>query len=116
MSTEYNSKLIANLYEENDAEKATEIADEMAEIKDMIFIQPLYSAYKRFRSNGSFMSHYFLSDLKFFKSPETKDIFESIAASKDISKTDFSYCLDYLNDIEYIEPCFRTSDVRKHDF
>jgi len=102
MSTDYNSKLIASLYEETDEEKATEIADEMTEIGDPIFIQPIFAAYKRFLYTT--VSHYFLSNLKKFKTPETTEIFKGIAMSDNTKETNFHYCLDYFNEIEYVEP------------
>ncbi len=101
MSIEYNSKLIASLYDEVDPEKAAEISDEMVEIHDPIFIQPIYSAFKKFKNTH--FSHYFLSDLVEFKTPETTEIFKAVVSSEDKRGADFSYCIEYFSDIDYIE-------------
>ena len=101
MSTDYNSKLIASLYEKTDEEEASEIADEMVEINDAIFIQPIYSAYKRFK-NG-YMSHYFVSDLATFKTPEATDILKKIAMDETARSADFGYCLRNFIETEIFE-------------
>ncbi|MFZ2150288.1 MAG: hypothetical protein WAV15_03975 [Minisyncoccia bacterium] len=99
MSTDYNSKLIASLYEETEEEKASEIADEMLEIGDAIFIQPLYSAYKKFFQTS--MSHYFVQDISNFKNPEATEILKSIA--REGKESGFSYCLSHFIKIELYE-------------
>lgn len=104
MSAEYNSKLIAKLYAAKDDDTASEISQEMADIKDPIFIQPLYAAYKRFRLEESYMAHYFLSNLKTFKTPETTEIFKEIALLDDTEEIDFSYAIEYLEGAEFSEP------------
>jgi len=106
MATEHNSKLIAKLYDCTDPEKATEISDEMLEIGDSIFIYPIYSAYKRFRDNESYVTHYFVGDLTRFSTPEASEIIKEIAADAKTPDICVTYLLDYLAKIQYFEPQF----------
>jgi len=99
MSTDHNSKLIASLYEQEDTYTATEIADEMVEIGDPIFIQPIYSAYKRFKKTT--VSHYFVGDIGSFRTPEATEIMKTITQEGD--EVEFIYCLMHFIKIEFQE-------------
>lgn len=61
MSSEHNSILVSKLYTSNDVEEALDILEEMEEINDPIFLQPIIDAYKKYKDTSS--GHYFLSAL-----------------------------------------------------
>lgn len=100
MATDYNASLIADLYTTTNVEKATHIADEMAEIGDAIFPRQIYEAYKKFKQTS--LSHYFVSDLVNFKSTESADILKEIALTTD-READVAMMIDFLIDIEYFD-------------
>jgi hypothetical protein len=101
MSTDYNSRLIADLYAATDSTKATELADEMVSIKDPIFIHPLYAAYRRYPQD-EYVSHYFASDLTEFKTPEAAEIIKEIARNP-VRADDLASIINYLIEIEFYE-------------
>lgn len=93
MSVRYNSELIDSLYQAMNAEKASDIADEMKEIGDPIFISPIFAAYKKFRLDSR--SHYFLVDLIGFKQPEAIEILKKLATETISGSADISYLIDF---------------------
>lgn len=101
MATDYNANLIVELYEADNAEKATRISDEMAMIGDPIFPRQIYAAYKKF--GGTAVSHYFVSDLTNFKTSNTVEILKEIAH---ITKRDADILMmvDYLTSIQCFDP------------
>ncbi len=101
MAEDYNADLITQLFLTDDVEKAKEISDEMVGIGNLIFPRIIYEAYKKFKNTSS--SHYFISDLAGFRSPEVAEIMKEIAHEATKS-ADFEFTLDYLADIEYFDP------------
>lgn len=110
MSTEFNSKLIDRLYQENDSEKATLISDEMVEIGDAIFIYPIFAAYKKFQSTS--VSHYFVSDLKEFKQEEAVEILKGLCVDELAIQRNLSYLMDFCIKNDYFLESF-TQKVRE---
>lgn len=102
MSTEYNSKLIANLYEEGRTERASEIAYEMREIGDPIFIYPLHSAYKRFKDD--FAAYNFITVLTSFKTPDAVEIIKEVVNDPKVEEGILEATMDYFIAIEHFDP------------
>jgi hypothetical protein len=100
MATDYNANLIAELYTTENAEKATNISDEMVEIGDPIFPRQIYEAYKKFQKTN--VSHYFVSDLVHFKSGDAVEILKEIA-HKTNRDADILMMIEYFTDIEYFD-------------
>ena len=104
MASDFNAKLIAELYETDKPDKAAEIADEMVEIGDPIFPRQIYAAYKKFENTS--VSHFFISDLTSFeKNADAAKILKEIARSSTRS-ADIETLLDYLNEIDYLDSEF----------
>lgn len=103
MSVEYNSKLIASLYEENSSKKALEILQEMEEIRDPIFIYPIYSAYKKFKISSD--GYDFVVALTSFKTSEAAEILKTIAG-EDVSDLVLFALVDFFISIEYFDLSF----------
>lgn len=101
MASDYNAKLISDLYSEKNSEKATRISNEMTDIGDAIFPRQIFEAYKRFKS--TFVSHYFISDLIRFKTVDATEIIKEIADTTD-SESDLSIMIGFLSEIGYFEP------------
>ncbi len=101
MAQEYNSKLVSQLYKESDDEKAIQILDEMDEIKDPIFIYPILDAYKKF--NNTACSHYFLSSLLLYSSPDIFRILKEIALNSDTRISDIIWLLDYFSNVKFFD-------------
>lgn len=72
MASDYDSRLISDLYGTSEPKKAIEIINEMEDINNPIFLRPIYDAYQRFI--GSFYSHYFLSAILSFDDKEALNI------------------------------------------
>lgn len=100
MSAEYNSKLIAELYQQDNVESAIVISDEMTVINDPVFIYPTYEMYKKFTETTS--AHYFVANLALYKTPEVTDILKEIA-SGNASEADLAMMLDHFIKIEYFD-------------
>ncbi|MFA6594056.1 MAG: hypothetical protein WCT16_02240 [Candidatus Buchananbacteria bacterium] len=98
MASDYNANLIADLYSAENAEKATHISDEMVKIGDAIFPRQIYEAYKKFRKTS--VSHYFVSDLTYFKTGDSAEILKEIAHTTD-KDGDIAMMIGYLTDIQY---------------
>lgn len=86
MSNEYNSKLIARLYESTKNEDTERILEEMGEIDDAVFIWPIFENWKNHIKNRSFISHYFLSALQSINCNEIVKIANEIFATPGIHK------------------------------
>ncbi len=99
MAAEYNSKLISQLYAATNEYDTERVLDEMGEIKDLVFVVPIFDAYKRFK-NGT-MSHYFLLRLQSLESRETLEIFKEIEADPDTDPLDYTYTLGGLTKYNY---------------
>ena len=91
MATEYNSKLIDDLYQTRSADDAVRVLDEINEIGDPVFVYPIYAAYKRFSSSSS--SHFFIDALDVIESREVLTIIVEIVSNPDISSVDFTFAL-----------------------
>ncbi|MFA6437071.1 MAG: hypothetical protein WC242_05530 [Candidatus Paceibacterota bacterium] len=100
MSSNYNAKLIADLYATSDWKRAIRLSDEMVEIGDNIFPRQIYEAYKKFQNTT--ISHYFVSDLTSFKTSDAIEILKEIA-HKTSRSADISMMVDYFIDIGYFE-------------
>lgn len=94
MSIEYNSKLIQSLYEVATEDEAIEIIKEMEEVKDNIFIYPIYSAFKKY--SNRFSSHYYVSAFEVFDSPDVLKIIKEIA-NKPVKILNYIYCFPVLS-------------------
>ncbi len=70
MADEYNSKIIAKLYENISDDENERILREMEEIGSPVFIYPIYSAWQKHNSKYSPSSHYFISSLSRIQSGE----------------------------------------------
>ena len=71
MADEYNSKLIAKLYEDVSRDENLRILEEMEEIGSSVFIYPIFSAWRKHNSRQiEFISHYFISSLSRIQSGE----------------------------------------------
>ncbi len=100
MATDYNANLIVELYTTQDPEQATRISDEMVSIGDDVFPRQIYEAYKRFMNTN--VSHYFVSDLTFFKTADASEILKEIAQTSK-KESDISMMINYLTDIQYFD-------------
>jgi len=95
MSTEYNSILITKLFaikEKGDEDNAIEILEEIKEIKDPIFLYPVYEKYKENRDTT--FSHYFISTIDSITSNDVVEIAYEIGETHDTSVADLTYVLD----------------------
>lgn len=99
MAAGYNSKLISELYAATNQYEAERVLEEMGEIKDLVFVVPIFDAYKRFKDGT--MSHYFLSHLQTLESRETLEIFKEIEADPNTDPLDYSYALGGLTKYNY---------------
>ncbi|MFA6000460.1 MAG: hypothetical protein WC783_05840 [Candidatus Paceibacterota bacterium] len=104
MTADYNSKLIADLYECTDPKSAASIADEMVEMADPIFIYPIHAAYKKFKD--TYYSHYFLLDLISFNTPEISEMITTVVKEPTVTERDLTTVLGYLSRIGFFEPEF----------
>ena len=99
MANEHNGNLIARLYAATERDSAIRVLEEMDEIKDPSFIAPILVAFERFKDSS--ISHYFLSSLKKYSSPQVKKLFIKIVTDTTTSNTNFVWALDSLPEIEY---------------
>lgn len=99
MDTEYNSKLISELYLATEEETILEILDEMSETKNPIFLYPIYEAYKKHKD--AFYSHYFLSSLGELNTDELIPIAINIGEDQDTSNKDLGYVVDIFKKKKY---------------
>ncbi|MDO8503449.1 MAG: hypothetical protein Q7S60_02040 [bacterium] len=95
MSTDYNSELISNLYKSTNQKKVIEIIEEMEEIGDPIFLEPIYDAYKRFQH--TYISHYFVNAFEKFDSPKVLEIVTRIINDGNRKLSDFFWTLSTLD-------------------
>ncbi len=102
MATEYNSKLIDDLYQTRSADDAVRVLDEINEIGDPVFVYPIYAAYKRFSSSSS--SHFFIDALDVIESREVLTIIVEIVSNPDISSVDFTFALPIFLKYGYFAP------------
>ncbi len=91
MASEYNSKLISDLYDSTKSDKAHEVADIMGEIGDPIFLYPLYDAYKRYQKRS--ISHYFPANICDFAEAEALPLLLKIFRDKDATRSDKLFSL-----------------------
>ena len=101
MANEHNGNLIAALYAANDEDAALRVLEEMDEILDPSFIGALFAAFKRFKN--STISHYFLSSLQLYSSPQVKSGLIEIALDGATKKTDKIWVLSFLADNSYLD-------------
>lgn len=104
MASDYNSQLISQLYEtftSNNPSKAIRIVDEMEEIGDVGFIYQIRDAYLRYQNTYS--SHYFLSSLGSFKSPEVLKIILELISRPGMKDGDFFWMVDILTTFSHID-------------
>ncbi len=112
MAQEYNSELIYKLYDSKEAEEAIPILEEMDEIKDNVFLYPIYAAYLKYKN--TFYSHFFIDSLNIYESNETVKIATKITKSP-CKDTDFIWSLpiftkyNHFND-EIIKKCLYILD------
>ena len=59
MGSDYNSKLISNLYKTTDDKEIENILEDIEEIGDAVFLQPLLDAYNKHKDSS--FSHYFFA-------------------------------------------------------
>jgi len=104
MSVPYNSELIFRLYNETNPRKARAIVEEMVEINDQIFVFPILAVFAKFKD--SFYSHYFLSYLMSFNTPETIDNIKKIITEVELKNSWMSYLIDFCIDNEFFPEGF----------
>lgn len=102
MSAIYNSQLISKLYKAGNLSEIEGILEEMAEIKDSVFIQPIFDAYQRL-SHESF-SHYFISVLNTFQEKEILEILKAIVNNSSTSRTDVVWTIPGLLERKIFDP------------
>lgn len=101
MSSEYNSKLIDDLYQTSDPEKAKRILEEIREISDPIFIYSLFTGYKKFKYASN--SHYFIAALNEIKSKEVLNVLTEIISDPEVEPLIYTYALGGFLRYEYFE-------------
>lgn len=103
MSSDYNSKLISELYslDENETDAAEEILLEMEEIKDPVFIYPIYDTYKKFTNTP--ITHYFLHTLNSFESKDVLEFAIKIVLDKNTPGQILAWALPILTKQEYFD-------------
>jgi hypothetical protein len=74
MSNEYNSKLIAKLYSSPSNSSTEKILDEIGEIRNPVFIYPIYEIWQSHNKAKSYITHYFISALSTIESQEVLKI------------------------------------------
>ena len=99
MANEYNGNLIARLYATTDSHSTTKVLEEMDEIIDPSFIAPTIVAFERFKDSS--ISHYFLSSLEKYSSPQVRNFFIGVATDPATSESNFIWSLNFLSKIEY---------------
>jgi hypothetical protein len=99
MANEHNGNLIAALYAASDTRSVIKVLEEMDEIKDLSFVAPIIVAYGRYK--GSSISHYFVSSLKRYSSPQVKEKLIEIALNPSSEDRDFIWAIDYLTEIKF---------------
>lgn len=100
MSSDYNSRLISNLYKATDYEEIERILDDMEEIGDGVFLQPLLDAYQKHK-NSSF-SHYFFGPLSRIRSENAgKELNNLLLTHSGDDSKDLVWILHALNEISY---------------
>ena len=99
MNTEYNSKLISELYSATEEETILEILDEMSETKNAIFLYPIYEAYKKHKSTC--YSHCFISSLGRLDTDELIPIAIDIGEDQNIENIDRSYVVGIFKKRKY---------------
>lgn len=101
MGTEYNSKLIAELYSTTQRNKLMELLNEIEEINDPIFLYPVYAIYKRNKKES--YSHYFLVTLNKINSSEIVPIAIEIGEDPETNNTDRVYAVEMFEKRKYYE-------------
>jgi hypothetical protein len=112
MSQDYNSELIHKLYNSQSSDEAVKILNEIEEIKDPIFIYPIYDAFCKYKETAQ--SHYFISTLNSIDSNETLKIAYKII-DEATKQTHFLWALPILTKYKsfnekYIQVCHKLID------
>lgn len=102
MASEYNSKLIDNLYQTRDEEEAERILEEMEEIADPVFIRPIVAAYRKFQYASN--SHYFVATLNKIESRGVLEALIEIVSDQNVKSLIYTYALEGLTKYEHFEP------------
>jgi len=99
MASEHNGNLIAALYAANNTREARVVLEEMDEIKDPSFIAAMMVAYEKFKDTS--ISHYFISSLKVYSTPQVKDFLIKIALDPKSSNSNFVWTIEFLTEIKF---------------
>lgn len=91
MTEVYKSELLTRLFNEQDEDEILLILAEIDDLKDSIFIHPLYDKYKKYRSSS--ISHYFISSLSEIDSPEVLDVAKDIFFDPKIKESNLPWTI-----------------------
>ncbi len=107
---EYESQLIAKLYELNvrETNTAENLLEEIDELQSPVFLFPMYAAYKRFAETS--ISHYFISSIALIKTPDSVRILEEILGNG--RPKDQEWALGKLIDMEVNTEAMREAAVK----
>lgn len=101
---EYNGELIVKLLTAKNEHKAIRILEEMDEIRDPSFASALFFAYEQFKDTSC--SHYFLSSLQKYSSPQVKTKLTEIAINPTTKTSDLFWLIDF-----FIETSFFNENI-----
>ncbi len=101
MANIYNSKIIRDLYATSNTDEAERLLEEIEEIKDPIFLWPLFDAYARFKETS--IPHYFISALNQIDSREVIEILKEIIGDPHVTPLVFTYALEGFLKYEYFD-------------
>jgi hypothetical protein len=87
--------LIAKLYSTVDSDEMIHVLNEIAEIRDPIFLYPLYETYKK--NKNSHISHYFITTLNELDSNDVIQIAFEIGENPETKDVDRNYILEIFN-------------------
>lgn len=87
MASDYNSLLISKLYNSSNEDEIIETLEEIAEIKDEVFVMPVFDTYKRVKDVYPHIAHYFVNALGGIRSESVRNILLELLEGIPLSRT-----------------------------
>ncbi len=101
MSDDYNSKLLARLYNPRNEKELTNTVEEMTRIGSEIFLYPLLDVYKK--NQNTFITHYFIIAISAIKSDSAKNLLITLFKDPNTKDLDKMEIISYYEKIEYYD-------------